>query len=69
MIDEYEKIQNILKELNYLDKAKKYVLNLKVNNSYIDDDNKSTEFIGKKFNMLTILEKTDKRAKNRSYIV
>lgn len=68
MINEYEKVKNILKELNYLENAKKYVNKLKVNNTYIENC-RDTDFIGKKFNMLTILEKTDKRAKNRCYIV
>lgn len=68
MINEYEKLKDILKELEYLDKAKKYALNLKVDNSYIENT-KPGKVIGKKFNMLTILETTDKRAKSRSYIV
>ena len=68
MISEYEKLKDILKELEYLDKAKKYALNLKVDNSYIENT-KRGKFIGKKFNMLTMLETTDKRTKSRSYIV
>lgn len=68
MVNEYEKVKNILKELNYLENAKKYVDKLKVNNSYIENS-RDKEFIGKKFNMLTILEKTDSRAKNRSNII
>ena len=68
MISEYEKLKDILKELEYLDKAKKYALNLKVDNSYIENTKRGKK-IRKKFNMLTMLETTDKRTKSRSYIV
>lgn len=60
MIKEYEIVKKILNELEYLDEAKKYVSNLEKKNIKGED-----KFIGKQFNMLKVLEKTDKRSKNR----
>ena len=63
---EYEELEKILKELEELEKASVYIDKLKLKYKLIVKNN---EFIGKKFNMLTILEKSDRRANNRSYII
>ena len=63
---EYEELENILRELEELEKAKEYIDKL---NSKIKTIHKDNKFVGKKLNMLTVLEKSDKRAKNRKYII
>ncbi|CDD17671.1 unknown [Clostridium sp. CAG:798] len=66
MNSEYEELENILRELEELEKAKEYIDKL---NSKIKTIHKDNKFVGKKLNMLTVLEKSDKRAKNRKYII
>ena len=66
MNSEYEELENILRELKELEKAKEYIDKL---NSKIKTIHKDNKFVGKKLNMLTVLEKSDKRAKNRKYII
>ena len=66
MNSEYEELENILRELEELEKAKEYIDKL---NSKIKTMHKDDKFVGEKFNMLTVLEKSDKRAKNRKYII
>ena len=66
MNSEYEELENILRELEELEKAKEYIAKL---NSKIKTIHKDNKFVGKKLNMLTVLEKSDKRAKNRKYII
>lgn len=63
MYNEYDVLQGILKELEEIEEAKKHIP--VVIQKKIDTDN---NFIGKKYNMLTILEKSDKRAKNGSIL-
>ena len=64
MINEYEELKKILQKLEELEEAKKHIPIIK---------NKSTKlpimYIGKKFNMLTVLEKTDMRTKYRQYTI
>ena len=64
MLDEYEELENILKELEDLEDAKKFIPKVKKKVSVVDNN-----YVGKKFNMLYILEKTDKRSNNRRYII
>ncbi len=59
MVSKYEFLQNILNELEEWEEAKKKIpvvkQSIKVEN----------EFVGNKYNMLTVLEKTDKRNNQR----
>lgn len=59
MYNQYEELEKILNKIEYLEEAQKHIPIVKKKNVIIDNN-----FIGKKFNMLTVLEKTDKRAKN-----
>lgn len=59
MYNKYEELENILKKLENLEEAQKYIPVIKKKKVIGEKD-----FIGKKFNMLTVLEKSDKREKN-----
>ena len=59
MINEYEELKNILRELNYLEEAKKHIPIVKQKSK-----NKDSNVIGKKFRMLTVIDKTDRKSKS-----
>ena len=61
IINQYEELKKILNKLEELEEAKKHIPVVKSK-----DVKQKNEYIGKKFKMLTVLEKTDKRASNGS---
>lgn len=63
IINQYEELKKILNKLEELEEAKKHIPVVKSK-----DVKQKNEYIGKKFKMLTVLEKTDKRASNGSLL-
>ena len=63
MFNEFEELENILNQLEELEEAKKHIPIIKKK-----VDKEKNEIIGKKFNMLTVIERSDKRDKNGSIL-
>lgn len=58
----YKEIEYILERLEEIEYLKKntYIPEIKM-----EEEEEQNKYIGNKYNMLTVLEKTDKRSKNR----